>query len=264
VVDVAPNLGWRDVPLAEMARQALRLRVPVGVHNEANLGAVAEHARGAGADLDDFVYVSSEVGLGAGIITGGRLLQGADGYAGEVGHLPVNPSGLVCACGARDCWETEVAEQAMLRARGLPVDGGAESLDVLFRRAELGNPHMLRALQEVGAWLGLGFVTLVNVFNPRKIVLGGVLARAFPFVAGVAEETIRRRCRLPAGEPVRLTPSPLGEHVVLYGAAEVAFEDVLSDPGALEEFDASSAPTLPEPLSVAATSPIEPAGLRTP
>lgn len=251
VVRIAPDLGWDDVPLAEMIRERFGLDVPIRISNDANLGAVAEHARGAGAGIDDFIYLSSEVGVGAGVIVDGQLLQGADGHAAEAGHMLVNPNGLICTCGGRGCWETEVGERALLRAAGMPMDGGVESLATLFRKAETGNPEMLYALTEVGRWLGLGLVTLISLFNPRKVILGGVYVRAFPFMASIAEETIARRCQLPSGGVVRLVPSPLAELAVLFGAAEIALADVLSDPGGLQLFQERPGSRLPEPVFVA-------------
>lgn len=256
IVQTAPNLGWYEVPLAELVAASLTFDVPVRVGNEANLGAIAEHARGAGAGVDHFLYLSSEIGLGAGIIVDGEPLVGADGYAGEAGHVPVNPLGQVCGCGARGCWETEVGERALLRAADLPVDGGVESLAALFRKAEAGNPQMLHALTEIGQWLGLGLVGLINLFNPRRIVLGGVFARGFPFLANAAEDTIARRCRMPARDLVQLVPARLGDHAVLLGAAELALGDVLSDPAIVDEPDGEVAEaSLPPPIAVAGAAP---------
>ena len=121
LVRLAPNLGWQEVPLGELLAQRLKLGLPVMVANEADLGALAEHRRGAAVGIDDVLYLSGEVGVGGGLIVDGQPLIGAAGYAGEVGHMPVNPDGATCRCGSVGCWETEVGERALLRRAGRPA-----------------------------------------------------------------------------------------------------------------------------------------------
>ena len=94
LVRQAPNLGWLDVSFGSIVLAALSLDVPVSLGNDADLGALAEHRRGAAVGIDDLVYLSGNVGVGAGVITGGVRLEGAGGYAGEVGHLNFDPDGL--------------------------------------------------------------------------------------------------------------------------------------------------------------------------
>lgn len=252
-VCTAPNLGWERLPLLDLVRERCGLDVPVHIHNEANLGAWAEHARGAGAGVDDFVYLSAEIGLGAGIFVEGRLLRGADGYAGEPGHMPVNPSGLRCACGGTGCWETEVGERALLRAAGMDTDGGVEALAVLFDGVAAGDAVPCEAVAAVGGWLGTGLVTLSHVLNPRKVILGGLYARAYPLFARAAAQRIRDTSRIPPGALVELSPSALGEHAVLHGAAEAALADVLADPAIVDRGDYTGA-SLPEPIETVTAS----------
>src|SRR6185503_5477620 len=99
VVVLAPNLGWHDVPVATRLARGLASDLWIGVDNDANLAALAEHAGGVAAGTDDLVYLTGEVGVGGGVILGGRLLRGADGFSGEIGHLPVDPGGSRCGCG---------------------------------------------------------------------------------------------------------------------------------------------------------------------
>ena len=116
MVALAPNLGWRDVPLARRLSTALDpWSVPVSVDNDANLAALAEYTSGVAAGTPDLVYLTGEVGVGGGIIVDGRLLRGADGFSGEVGHLPVDPGGTRCGCGRYGCWETKVGLAALVR-----------------------------------------------------------------------------------------------------------------------------------------------------
>ena len=140
-VHLAPNLGWHDVPIPDLIHDELQLDVPVVVGNDANLAALAEHTRGAGVGHDDFICLWGEAGIGAGIITGGQQLHGSVGYAGEVGHMTVNPQGLACHCGSRGCLETEVGEDALIRqAAHVPWDGTRADIDELIDAAERGVP----------------------------------------------------------------------------------------------------------------------------
>lgn len=122
LVHFAPNLGWREAPLgarlASRLRSQLGLSIPILCRNDASLGAMAEHIRGVGSGVANLVYVHAEVGVGGGIIADGKLLEGASGYAGEVGHMRVNSEGTPCRCGSRGCWETEVGEDTLVALAG--------------------------------------------------------------------------------------------------------------------------------------------------
>ncbi|MEU8272600.1 ROK family protein, partial [Sphaerisporangium sp. NPDC049002] len=186
-VAFAPNLGWRDLPLAERLRAEIGdVRAPVMVDNDANLAALAEYTGGVAAGTADMVYLTGEVGVGGGIVVGGRLLRGADGFSGEVGHLPVDPTGSRCGCGRTGCWETKVGLATLVRAvtpelayelGTAPMPDPEERVADIARGLAQGDPRMLAAVAEVGRWLGLGGSILVNLFNPRVIVLGGYFAK---------------------------------------------------------------------------------------
>lgn len=231
MVSSAPNLGWRDEPLGIRVAAVIGLDVPVHVGNEADLGAMAELRRGAARGADDLLFVFGEVGIGGGIIVDGKALTGVAGYAGEVGHMRVNPSGRTCSCGSVGCWETEIGEGALLRLAGRPEDGGPNAIEAVIADAEAGDPRARQALDHVGHWLGVGLATLVNVLNPRVIVLGGLLGRINPQIDDVIRQELRTALAGPLGL-VRVTPSALGIDAPLVGAAEVALEPFLSDPGA--------------------------------
>jgi predicted NBD/HSP70 family sugar kinase len=245
-VRMAPNLGWRDVALGERLVEGLRTTLPIAVANEADLGALAEHRRGAAVGADHVLYISGEVGVGGGLIVDGQPLTGVAGYGGEVGHVPVNPAGGVCRCGSVGCWETEIGESALLTRAGRQADGGRAAVDAVLRDAAAGSPVALNALSNVGRWLGVGLAGLVNVLNPELVVLGGLFGRIQPF-AGPALRTELDRLALGASrELVRIVPATLGVDASLLGAAELAFEPLLSDPaawapGRLQETDAATA-----------------------
>ena len=232
LVSMAPNLGWVDVPLGARLARALEVAVPIVITNDADAGIVAEHRRGAAVGVDDALYVSGEVGVGGGAIVGGRPLDGNAGFAGEIGHMTVNPDGTDCRCGARGCWETEIGEGVLLARAGYPPDAGRAGVDQVLRDAADGSPAALAAIDHVGRWLGIGLGGLVNILNPRMIVLGGLHARLYPLVRATLEMELALHSLPAPRAQVRIVPATLGVDAPLVGAAELAFEPLLADPAA--------------------------------
>ena len=235
VVIMAPNLGWWDVPLGRIVGEKLGTAHDVLVANEADLGALAEHRRGVGAAVDDLLFISGEVGVGGGIILDGRPLTGAFGYGGEIGHLPLNPAGARCGCGSDGCWETEVGEHALLARAGLPVEGGRGAIDELLRRAANRDAEALAAFEHVGTWLGRGIAGLVNVLNPRLVIVGGLYVRIYSYIEEPMQREVGRLALRPSSAVVSIVPSALGVDAPLLGAAELAFEQLLDDPTSVSE-----------------------------
>lgn len=230
-VPIAPPLGWRDVALASLVRSALPLDAPVHVGNDADLAALAEHTRGAGLGRDDFLLLWGEVGVGCGIVADGRAVLGRSGYAGEVGHLPVDPEGAVCPCGSRGCWETRVGEDALLRLAGLGDRPDArQAVDDVLAGAAAGDAHALAAVSEVGRWLGIGLAGLVNVLAPGRVALAGVLARLYPYVREIVARELDRRVMAAPRADVEIVAAELGAEGPLLGAAELAWSPILDEP----------------------------------
>jgi predicted NBD/HSP70 family sugar kinase len=229
-VSMAPNLGWRDIPLGDQLAQALELSAPISIANEADLGTLAELRRGVAVGVTDLIFISGEVGVGGGVIVGGRPLTGVAGYAGEVGHMPVNPDGAPCQCGSVGCWETEVGEDALLVRAGHEPGGGRVAVDAVLREASAGSESAQAALDHVGRWLGIGLAGLVNVLNPQLVVLGGRFARIYPYVTRTLLAELDRRALPAARMLVTVAPTSLGVDAPLLGAAELALEPLLADP----------------------------------
>lgn len=227
LVRFAPNLGWVDVPLGRLLAAALGSRLPVAVGNEGDLGVMAEHLRGVASDASDAIYLTGEVGLGGGIIVGGRPLTGAGGYAGEVGHMSINPAtGRLCTCGRRGCWETEVGADAVLLAIGAPA--GSAPAEMLAA-ARAGDRTAKAALRRVGRWLGVGVANLVNLFNPEVVIFGGLTRTLFPLLEPYLRAELAAALTAPRDQ-VRLELPGLGADSSLVGAAELAFAPLLGDP----------------------------------
>jgi len=235
-VAMAPNLGWHDVPLGPQIAETLGTSLPVWIANEADLGALAEHRRGAAIGADNVVYVTGEVGVGGSLIMDGRPMAGASGYSGEVGHIPLAANGVRCGCGSIGCWETVIGERALLERAGYPVDGGRAAIDALIRDARFGRRRPIAALNDVGQWLGRGIAALTNVLNPSMVVVGGLFERVYPFIEQPLSATFSELALAPSARIVSIVPAKLGLDAPLLGAAELAFEAVLDDPAALAQW----------------------------
>ncbi len=228
LVRFAPNLGWVDEPFADMLQQGLGF--PVRAGNDANLGVLAEHLRGAAVGVDDVAYVSGGVGIGGGFIVDGQPLRGSGGYAGEIGHLLVDSHGRPCRCGSTGCWETQVGENHLLEAAGRLPGGGPSAVAEVISAAAADDARAATAVEEVAEWTGVGLRAIVNLFNPKVIVLGGVLAQVWAIRQDVVIRSMSATTLHALLEQVQVVPAGLGEDSPLLGAAELAFERLLADP----------------------------------
>ena len=236
-VTVAPNLGWHDVPLADLLRQRLPDEPSLlQVANEANLAAVAEATPGD-PDRRDVVVVHGEVGIGGGIIADGRPYQGRLGYAGEFGHMVVDRAGRRCGCGRTGCWETVIGLSRLIEeaADGRDVLLSSEldleaKVDEINRRARAGDERTLAALHDVGRWLGIGVAALTNALNPGSVVLSGYLAEVGEWITDRAEAELVAGVLAPRAGGTRIRLSGLGFSAARRGAAAVAIDTVYDDP----------------------------------
>ncbi|GAA4696002.1 ROK family transcriptional regulator [Pseudonocardia yuanmonensis] len=235
-VVAAPNLGWRDVPLdpylAGLPSRTGLPGLPVGVDNEANLAALGELRLGAGSAHPSFLVVTGEVGIGAGLVVGSGLYSGADGFAGELGHVVVVPGGAPCACGGRGCLETVAGLPALLRAAGLDPDGGLTPLlDALDRPS--GDPAgdaARAAVDDAAAGLALALTAAVHLLAPGLIVLGGTLAALGPVLVPRLDAALAAQVGALRGTAPPVTTSALGPDAAVLGAALSVVDAVLADP----------------------------------
>ena len=233
VVAHAPNLGWHDVDLAAELRPLLPETLgglPVGVENEANLGALAELWHGAAGR--DFVHVSAEAGIGGALIVGGMLLRGRRGFAGELGHMPVYPDGPPCPCGSRGCLEQYAGEDAVLRACGLDEAPG-DRVSLLAALATAGRAEVLRALDDAGRALGIVLAGAVNLVDPEKVILGGAYAELASWLTPGMQEELAARVRIRPWDPAGLAVSALCREGPVVGAATSVVQGVIGDPSSL-------------------------------
>jgi glucokinase len=236
VLRYAPNLpGVDELPVA--APLAERLGVPVVVENDASCAGWGEREAGAGRGRDHVLLVTLGTGIGGGIVLGGRLYRGHHGFAGEIGHMVVDPHGPPCPCGQRGCWERFASGSGLGRlAREAAVGGRASRIVALAggdpehvkgehvtAAAAEGDAEAAAVMAEYGWWVALGLANLANAFDPELFVLGGGLVEAGDVLLAPVRAAFGQL--LEGAEhrpPVGIVPAELGEHAGAIGAALLA------------------------------------------
>ncbi|PZO61470.1 MAG: transcriptional regulator [Leifsonia xyli] len=225
-VQYAPHLGWHDEPFA--APLADRTGLPVHAANDANLGAWAERLAGSGRGVDDLVYLNGGAsGIGGGVISGGRPLSGADGYAGELGHTFVAANGIRCHCGAVGCLETEASRDALTTVAGTAPD----DLAALAGALAADDPATERVVDRQVDALATALRNAIHTVNPEVVVLGGFLGVLLDHVGDRIVTAVRAQSMAGTADRLRIVPAALGRDVLVHGAAEIGFRDLLRDPG---------------------------------
>lgn len=235
IVFEAPNLpGWIDVPLKALLENSFQ--VPVQVGNDANVAALGEHRFGAGQGVNDLIYVTVSTGIGGGIISQGQLIVGAHGLGGEVGHITVEASGPPCNCGNTGCVETlasgpAIAREAVARIQAgvttqivdlVSGDLGRVTAETVTHAARLGDQLGWEIMQRAGFYLGVAFVSLIHIFNPRLFLLGGGVSQAGDLLFDPIRTTVRERAMPPFQRDLRIEPAGLGQDAGLWGAVALA------------------------------------------
>jgi glucokinase len=233
----APNIAWRDEPLgAELARLT---GLPVIIENDANAAAWGEFRYGAGRDVDDQLMVTVGTGVGGGVIADSRLLRGAYGVAGEIGHLCLVPDGLQCGCGNRGCFEQygsgsalvrvtrEAAAGSSLLARDLLDRAGGDPAAItgplITAAARDGDRFAIEQLGTLGQWLGHGIASLVAVLDPAVIVIGGGVSEAGDLLLDPIRESFTRELTGRGYRPqAEIRRAVLGNQAGVIGAADLA------------------------------------------
>jgi predicted NBD/HSP70 family sugar kinase len=207
--------AWVGVRAAEAMSDALGHAVEV--ENDANLGALSESMWGAGQGAEHMAYVKAATGIGAGLIIGGRPYTGAGGTAGELGHTVIDPGGRICRCGNRGCLETVAGSTAILAALR-ETYGDVLTLADAIKCALDGDAGCQRAIADPGHAIGTAVATLCNLFNPRRIVVGGDLAAAGELLLQPLRESLRRGAIRSAADDVDVVEGTLGERAEVLGA----------------------------------------------
>jgi predicted NBD/HSP70 family sugar kinase len=213
--------GWTGLQIRSELQE--RLGVPVEIENDANLGALAELTWGAGRECSSFAYVKAATGIGAGIVIDGKLLRGASGTAGEIGHTTLDEAGALCYCGNRGCLETVASGPAIIRLVG-PLGGGIPSLARIVELAVAGDVRCQRAIADAGHEIGIAVAGLCNLINPERVVVGGLLSRTGEVLLHPMRESIRRHVLQAAAETLDVRPAVLVERAELLGSLALALQ----------------------------------------
>ena len=239
VVIKAANLpGWENVPLRDVLQA--RFGVPVWLGNDANLAALAEWKYGAARGHDDVLYLTISTGIGGGIISGGRVITGARGMGGEVGHtIAVGPDGPLCGCGQRGCLESvasgpAIARRAVERIRegvqsrilALAPGGLADvSAETVGRAADEGDRLAREVVGDAGAHLGRSIASLMHIFNPSIVVIGGGVSQMGDVLFDAVRAGVQKFAQTEAyWKNCPIVPAALGEEVGLLGGLALALE----------------------------------------
>lgn len=241
----APNLAWRDEPLKQ--RLEALVRYPVTIENDANAAAWGEFRFGAAREADDMVLLTIGTGVGGGIVNDSKLLRGAYGVGGELGHMRVVPGGIRCGCGNRGCWEQYASGNALLReARELVSSGtphGAALADAcggdpknlrgrdVTEVAQGGDPAAVELIADLGTWIGEGAASVAAILDPELIVIGGGVAEAGDLLLEPIRAAYARQLTGRGHRPMAdIVPATLGNDAGLIGAAAIAAEGIGEGP----------------------------------
>lgn len=249
VVTQSPNFtGWDNIPLRDIIQRRLSRSLPVFLENDANAAALGERWKGAGRGGDNIVCLTLGTGIGGGVIADGMLLHGADGMAAELGHITVDPGGPYCNCGNAGCLEalasaTAIRREAIAalrdgnRRNGLMMKlcrGNVEELTaaMVSQAAQSGDKLAQIVYQTMGRFLGIGIATLINIFNPEKVIIGGQVSKAWDLFVPFTKEEVRTRALRVPGQRAEIVPAQQGDDAGLLGAAHLVFEALSPTPSA--------------------------------
>lgn len=234
LVHTTPNLpGWQDVPLRERLSELINRTVHLG--NDANAAALGEFYFGAGRAVRNLVYLGIGTGVGGGVISGGRLIDGANGMGGELGHVTVSIAGPRCTCGSVGCIEAYCSGWALARdARALVVAGkgrgihraaGPGNVDAraIGSAAQAGDAEAIALIEQAGYALGAGIGAFINIFNPELVVLGGGVMRIGEQLLQSAERAARAFAFEALARHAPIIHSELGSRTGVFGAAALVF-----------------------------------------
>jgi glucokinase len=226
----SPNLpDWTNTPIRRIAQKVFG--VYTCIDNDANVAAYGEYHRGVGrARL--LVCLTLGTGVGGGIVSEGQILRGADGYAGEIGHMTLNERGPRCKCGSRGCVEAYLGADALVaaarrrlrrtRSRLLRPSQGSLSPQLLARAARQGDRVAIAVLEEAGGHLGTAVASIANVLNPDRVVIGGGVAGAFGIMRRRVLDVVRERAFAESARNLKVTRASLGANAAAMGAALLA------------------------------------------
>lgn len=222
MITCPPNLKtWTDIPIIHLMKE--KWTVPIMLENDANAAALAEKWLGAARGVNNFIYMTVSTGIGAGIITDGKLLHGVKGNAGDIGHTVIDPSFGRCNCGQFGCLES-IASGMAIAKRASKMLAKSLSTKEVFDLYYQGNPEIIAFIDRIFHVLGVASVTLINTFDPEKIVIGGGVSKVGKPMFDAIQDYVHNFALNSTGRKTEITPAQLGEHAGVVGAACLCFE----------------------------------------
>jgi len=250
VLVFAPNLHWRNIPLGRIYSQHLGL--PVFIDNDANAAAVGEHLFGMARQVSNFIFVFAGVGIGAGLFLNNELYRGNNGFAGEIGHSPLawNPAlQIPCHCGNRGCWETNANQYSILRRAEACLEvkrntiitplmerkNSPLSIALLEEAAGEGDQVALDIFTETGEAMGLGIASLVNIFNPEKVILGGPLSIVGDYLLPAIKMSVKKHALPEISDQVDIILSSFRIDASVFGGIALVVNNILLNPSQISK-----------------------------
>jgi predicted NBD/HSP70 family sugar kinase len=233
----APSLHWHNIPFR--SRWSSLFGLPILLENNANAAALGEYYFGVAQNVPNFLYIGAGATMGGGIVINGELFRGRGGFAGEMGHMTLDPDGNECSCGRRGCWETLVGsaqvvahyrQRASNAGRVLQADGEESDFAKVVAAADAGDLVAEIVLQQMGENLGTGIANLVNIFNPQLVVLGGYYSLAHESVIPMIKESVKRNSLFPMRTALSVLPSQRGVDDSILGAVALVLDDRMRTP----------------------------------
>lgn len=220
-ISCPPNLKtWVDIPIRELIERSFA--VPVLLENDANAAALAEKWIGAAAQTQNFVYITISTGIGAGIVADGKLLKGLKGNAGDIGHTVIDPSFGECICGQYGCLES-IASGTAIAKRASEIIGENITAKEVFHLYQEGHPQLVPYMKTVFNVLGAASVSMINTFDPEKLVIGGGVSEFGEPMFESIRQYVRRYALNPTGRKTEIAAAKLGQHAGVIGAAALCF-----------------------------------------
>jgi N-acetylglucosamine repressor len=241
----APHFNWRNVPLRKILSESTGLS-NIYIENDANAATFGEHIYGVASESGDFIFVFIGKGIGSGLFLNGKLYRGRNGYAGEIGHLPIitEPFHNLCDCGNLGCWETYANESAIIKRTNTRLEKNQStiisslmadqhtplSISILKQAADAGDKESLEIFSEAGEAIGIGIAGLINVFNPDKVIVGGPISISGNHLFPAIINSIKKHTLPDLNQNVQILLSEFGNNAVVIGAIATVTNQILSTP----------------------------------
>jgi N-acetylglucosamine repressor len=229
----SPIYGWNNVPLRNMLQS--KLHIPVYIENDVNTLTLTERWFGHGQGVDNFLTVTVGRGIGMGIVANGQFYRGQTGGAGEFGHTTIDPEGPLCACGKRGCLEAYVGDPGLIRVAQQAAAQGklsvaVQNIDELLTLAQKGEQAAIQIFEQAGRILGIGVANLINLFNPKKIIISGEGTREGDFLFIPMKQSIEQNTMPGLFDPTIVVVAPWGDDAWARGAAGLVLREVFESP----------------------------------